>query len=154
MVKLESAGKMDSDTVSRNALDALRGASVVLLRRDAVLMVERGRGLLAGYWSFPGGRVEPGEDIETTARRELFEETGLTAGAFVRLGVFRPAPDLSPLELTVFAGRAGDGAPVAGDDALRAEFVPFHAVLLRGATPGAPGWIARALAALSRPPMP
>jgi hypothetical protein len=31
---------------------------------------------------------------------------------------------------------------------LRAEFVPFHAVLARPVTAGAPGWIARALMAL------
>jgi 8-oxo-dGTP diphosphatase len=145
---------MDSDSVSRNAADTLRGASVILVRRDAVLMVVRGRGTLAGSWSFPGGRAEPGENIETTARRELFEETGLGAGRLVRLGAFQPAPDISAMALTVFAGRAGDGEPSAGDDALQAEFVPFHAALLRRTTPGAPGWIARALTVLSRPPLP
>ena len=129
------------------------GSSVIVLRRDAVLMVERARPPFQGLWSFPGGRAEPGEDTEATARRELLEETGLTVGRLVRLGAFQPAPHVSPLLLTVFAARAGSGVPRAGDDALRAEFVPLERVLARPATAGAAGWIARGIAALADPPI-
>ena len=44
--------------------------------------------------------------------------------------------------LTVFAALAGEGMPVAADDAARAEFVAFERVLTRPHTPGAAGWIA------------
>ena len=55
----------------------------VLLRGDgAFLLTSRPAGkVYAGYWEFPGGKVEPGETIEQALRRELREEIGLTIGA-------------------------------------------------------------------------
>ena len=126
------------------------GASVIVLKHDAVLMVERARSPFRGLWSFPGGRADPGEDPEATARRELLEETGLEVGRVVRLGAFNPNPgDVPPFHLTVFAARMLDGSPRASDDALRAEFVPLPLILTRKTTAGAASWIARAIARLA-----
>ncbi|BDU59157.1 7,8-dihydro-8-oxoguanine-triphosphatase [Limnohabitans sp. MORI2] len=52
----------------------------VLLRADnAFLLTSRPEGkAYAGYWEFPGGKLEAGETVEQALRRELQEEIGIT----------------------------------------------------------------------------
>jgi len=55
----------------------------ILLRPDgAFLLCSRPAGkAYAGYWEFPGGKLEPGEDVAQALRRELREELGIEIGA-------------------------------------------------------------------------
>jgi 8-oxo-dGTP diphosphatase len=55
----------------------------VLIRPDgAFLLTSRPLGkAYAGYWEFPGGKLEAGESVEQALRRELFEELGIEIGA-------------------------------------------------------------------------
>lgn len=73
------------------------GAALILVNctngQPYILMGKRRGAHGAGTWSFPGGRVEPGEPISDMVLRELYEETGLgldldTAG----LRPYRPHP--------------------------------------------------------------
>lgn len=52
----------------------------VLVREDgAFLLTSRPAGkAYAGYWEFPGGKLEADETIEQALRRELQEEIGIT----------------------------------------------------------------------------
>ena len=49
-----------------------------------------------GHWILPGGRQEPGESREETARREVREETGLDLRRLHRVHVRVVAPDTLP----------------------------------------------------------
>jgi 8-oxo-dGTP diphosphatase len=58
----------------------------VLIRDDdAFLLTSRPDGkAYAGYWEFPGGKLESGESVEQALRRELQEELGITVGPVTR----------------------------------------------------------------------
>jgi 8-oxo-dGTP diphosphatase len=58
-------------------------AAAVILRPDgSFLMARRPAGkLYAGYWEFPGGKIEPGEAPAAAIARELHEELGIDIGA-------------------------------------------------------------------------
>ena len=54
----------------------------ILIRQDgALLLSTRPPGkAYAGYWEFPGGKIEVGESVTEALRRELIEELGVTIG--------------------------------------------------------------------------
>ena len=54
----------------------------ILIRQDgALLLSTRPEGkAYAGYWEFPGGKIEAGETVTDALRRELIEELGVTIG--------------------------------------------------------------------------
>jgi 8-oxo-dGTP diphosphatase len=72
-------GAAPASTPARQPVDVAVG---VLIGSDGrFLLCSRPAGkVYAGYWEFPGGKLEAGESVEQALRRELLEELGITIG--------------------------------------------------------------------------
>lgn len=54
------------------------------------------------FLELPAGKIDPGEDILETARRELLEETGHAAGSWEHFGVMHPCIGYSDERIEIF----------------------------------------------------
>lgn len=105
------------------------GVSVLVRHEAKVLLVRRARPPSAGFWAFPGGRVELGEKLAAAAAREVLEETALhveIGEAIDRAEIIR-RDEGGGVEghfvVIVFEGRYLGGTVAAGDDAAEAAWL-------------------------------
>ena len=89
--------------------------AVVFTRREGKILYLIVQGM-SGTLGFPKGHMEPGETEEETARREIFEETGLEP---VFLEGFReteeyplPKKNFTPKQVTYFLAEFFDETPI------------------------------------------
>lgn len=94
---------------------APNAASVALIDRDRVLLIQRARRPYFGMWSLPGGRLEAGETPEEAAMREVREEVGLTCFRLVPVRRMRLGEG-GQFVLQVFATEGFEGEIVASDE--------------------------------------
>jgi 8-oxo-dGTP diphosphatase len=101
----------------------------ILLDRGRVLLVERARSPLRGYWSLPGGVLETGELLEEGVRREVREETGLIVRPLRVVEIFeriiRDAQGRAEYHYVLidYLCRVTGGTLEPADDVSRAEWV-------------------------------
>jgi len=110
------------------------GVGAIIFRRNRVLLVERGKPPLKGFWSLPGGAVETGERLEESIRREVMEETGLVVKPVRMFTIFERImrDDQGEAEyhyvLVDYLCRVAGGALEAASDVSRVAWVPRTAL--------------------------
>lgn len=92
--------------------------SGAIFRDGKVLLVRRARLPGKGFYSFPGGRVEFGESLQTALHREVDEETGLKIEIldFAGWREVLPAAGGGHYLIMSFAARWTAGEPVLNDE--------------------------------------
>jgi 8-oxo-dGTP diphosphatase len=99
-----------------------------------ILAIERGKDPYRGQLALPGGFVEPDEDLDTAAARELREETGLEPAELhlEQLHAYGD-PDRDPrmriVSVCYLALMPNLPLPVAGGDAQAARWMPVDELL-------------------------
>lgn len=93
-VRRDSVELPNGRTSTREYVRHPGGVGVVALTEDRqVLLVRQFRyAYRQVVTEIPAGKRDPGEDPLTTGRRELAEETGMTAERFIPLGSLYPSP--------------------------------------------------------------
>ncbi len=121
-------GRADDDR--RYPKRPLVGVGAIILHRDRILMAQRGKEPLKGWWSLPGGALETGESLKDAVCREVREETGLEVRPLGVLEIFeriiRDAAGRPEYHYVLidYMCRITGGTPRPGDDVCSVEWVP------------------------------
>lgn len=87
------------------------GSAVLVVDGDRILLGRRNKEPNRGKWVIPGGGVEPFESVSEAARRELWEETGLSIEVDDQVGIFEIINPPDEHRLIVYS----TARPIAGE---------------------------------------
>lgn len=97
-----------------------QGAGTIVINDNGDILV--GKDVDTGQLAMPGGHVEPGEDFEQAARRELREEADIVANEVYEIGSFRVTGNDSK----VFLVNSFNGTPKDTEELKDIKFMPPH----------------------------
>jgi ADP-ribose pyrophosphatase len=95
-----------------------RGSAVMMAvdAKNRVMLVRQYRMPADKFlWELPAGKVDEGEKVRETAKRELIEETGLRAKKWKKLVSFYPSPGYVEEKMTIFLAtdlKQGESQPM------------------------------------------
>lgn len=87
----------------------------VIVDDDRIFCTQRGPGSLAGYWEFPGGKIEAGEAPEEALVREILEELDCTITVDDRITETTYEYDFAYVTLTTYRSRLVSGTPTLSE---------------------------------------
>jgi 8-oxo-dGTP pyrophosphatase MutT (NUDIX family) len=116
-----------------SVIEAVDWVNVIAVTPDErVVLIRQYRvGIEKVCLEIPGGMVDPGEDAETAAARELVEETGYTAQTWQKLGVVAPNPAIMNNYLHSFLALGAEKTHeqrLEGSEIIEVELVPLRNV--------------------------
>jgi 8-oxo-dGTP diphosphatase/2-hydroxy-dATP diphosphatase len=95
---------------------------VFLRMEDEILLGYKKRGFGQGQWNGLGGKVEEGESIEQSARREMKEEAGIDVGELTKFGIvecdYRNVEKPGVMEIHLFESKDFTGEPKETEEIL------------------------------------
>ncbi len=120
----------EKNTQSREYPDRpIVAVGVVVFKERQVLLIKRNKPPKPYMWSIPGGAQDLGEKLQETAKREVFEETGIKIDNVKLLDVvdFIDHDEIGNIKfhysLIDYAATYKEGTLIAADDAIEARWV-------------------------------
>ncbi|NLO89891.1 MAG: NUDIX hydrolase [Clostridia bacterium] len=123
--------------------DPIVGVGGIIIKDQAILLVQRGQPPSKGLWGIPGGCLELGESLKEGVAREVMEECGIKVEVGELFDIFETLvrDDNGVIRfhyvlLDFFAYPVGDEEPRPGGDVMDCRYIPLDEVRNYPLTPG------------------